>query len=351
MIADDLTGGGDIGIQFADKGLQVTLSIDVDEIKDIPMETEVWVINTNSRSESPKSAVKKVTKAVAYLKEWNAQFHYKKIDSTLRGNLGVELEAYIDALGIEKLPFCAAFPDMGRITKDTVHFVNGQKISESPYSRDIKSPVTESNIRKLLAAQTEKSEKIEVEDAVTNEDLEILSRDISGNVFAGAAAWAGWLADRWLSAPRKVKTVVVSPGPVLVVSGSLNPVSLGQIEYWEKKGLNSIRFTDTKDTGDLEEEDLLIKTVEEEAAGSLKKLNKAATNLFDSKKWSHLILNGGDTAHEFMMSCGIKQVNVIKSIIPGIALTEYDGKYIILKPGGYGMADHLVKLARLLDGR
>lgn len=41
---------------------------------------------------------------------------YKKIDSTLRGNIGVELDAVIDALNISTVIIAPVFPKNGRIT-------------------------------------------------------------------------------------------------------------------------------------------------------------------------------------------------------------------------------------------
>lgn len=350
MITDDLTGGGDTGIQFADKGLKVVLSIDVDDIKGIPMDAEVWVINTHTRSEPENKAAKKVKKAVEILKNWHARYYYKKIDSTLRGNIGVELEAMMESLRIEKIPLCAAFPDMGRVTVDSTHYVGGKKVSESSYGRDIKSPVKESDINKLLSNQMNNSERIDVKDASTNEDLENLSKEITGNVFAGAAAWAGKLTDRLLSSSRMVHGIILSPGSVLTVSGSLNPISLEQVKYWEQSGKGSIDINESKKNMDVDG-DLIVKTSIEETTGSLKKINKIACNLWNTGKWNRVILNGGDTAYGFMKSLGIGQVNVIKSLMTGVALTEYDGKYTVLKPGGYGEAGTLVKLAGLLGGR
>ncbi len=350
MIADDLTGGGDIGVQFADKGLKVVLSVDVECIKDMPMDAEVWVINTQSRSENDKNAAKKVKKAAGLLKDWNAEYYYKKIDSTLRGQIGAELEAFIEVLDIEILPLCAAFPDIGRTTVDSVHYVEGKRIDETSYSEDIKSPVKEANIKILLSNQMNNPEKVDVKDASTNEDLEKLSNEYAGKVFAGAAAWAGKLADCWLSSPRKVQSIILTPGPVLAISGSLNPVSLKQVEYWEDSGLGGIDINENKNEVD-DEDDLLVKTIGEEVTGSLKRLNKIAGSYWNSGKWNHVILNGGDTAYSFFLSQGIQQVDVIKSLDTGIALTANEGSYIVLKPGGYGEVDMLIKLARLLDGK
>lgn len=348
ILTDDLTGGGDIGVQFADKGLKVKLSIDIDAIKDIPSGTEVWIINTNSRSDSPVKAAKKVTKAAEYLKSWNADYFYKKVDSTLRGPIGAELQALIDSLDIESLPFCAAYPDMGRVTIDSIHYVHGQKITDSSYGSDINAPVTESNIKILLEKQMETPQKVDVKDAANNNGLVSICKERKGKVFAGAAAWAGYLLDEWITTPRKVQNVVFSPGPVMLVSGSLNPVSLRQKKYWEETGKFIMDLNSEKKYPD---DDLLVTTVEKETASSIKKLMKIALSLWSTGKWDRVILNGGDTAYRFMKGLGDNELEIIKSVSPGIALAKHMNNFVILKPGGYGEDDMFIKLVRLLGGK
>lgn len=193
-------------------------------------------------------------------------------------------------------------------------------------------------------------DRIDVKDASTNEDLERIIKETTGKVFAGAAAWAGKLVDAWLSASRKAPSMILSPEYVFIVSGSLNPLSLEQVKFWEENGRASIDINEDKKNV-TDEGDLMIKTSIEKTDGSLKKLSKLANHLWDKGNWNRLILNGGDTAYEFMVSAGIGQVNVIKSLLPGIAVTGYMDKYIVLKPGGYGDPETLLKLARLLGGK
>ncbi|MBN2406805.1 MAG: hypothetical protein JXJ19_03810 [Elusimicrobia bacterium] len=350
VISDDLTGAGDVGAQFAGRGLKAVISTGVESVKETPDGAEVWIINTNSRDISRNKAVKSVKKAVILLKAWNAEYFYKKIDSTLRGNLGAELEVFADELGAESIPFCAAFPDMGKTTIGGVHYVLGERLEETPYAKDTGCESCNSEIRKIIELQMKDSGRIDVKDAATNEDLENMSRGIKGNVFAGAAAFAGYLADSWLTANRKVQPIALSPGPVLVISGSLNPISLEQVKYWEENGSASIIAEDIKEPLD-PAKDLLIKTPMLREEGILKKLNKAAYKLWTENKMDRVILNGGDTAYGFMAAAGIKTLNVVKSMAPGIALTEADKKYFILKSGGYGQTDALTSLSRLLGGR
>lgn len=61
------------------------------------------------------------------------QYIYKKTDSALRGNIGAELGALVAASGQKILPFVPAFPQMNRITKGGIHYIDGVPVTESSF--------------------------------------------------------------------------------------------------------------------------------------------------------------------------------------------------------------------------
>ncbi|RAZ93762.1 four-carbon acid sugar kinase family protein, partial [Klebsiella oxytoca] len=63
-------------------------------------------------------------------------YMYKKTDSALRGNVGSELTAVLDATGSRSLHFFPAFPRMHRTTEDGIHYINGIPVHESVFGRD-----------------------------------------------------------------------------------------------------------------------------------------------------------------------------------------------------------------------
>ncbi|MFH1416325.1 MAG: four-carbon acid sugar kinase family protein [Elusimicrobiota bacterium] len=349
VIADDLTGGGDVGIQFADRGLDVVLSTDIAGIENSPDNAHVWVINTDSRAIDGKTAASRVKKALDSLKKWGADYFYKKIDSTLRGNIGVELDAALEGSGTETIFLCAAFPEMGRVTKDAVHYVNGIEVSESSYGRDIKMPVSESNIEKLLAGEMREPGKVKVFDAETDSDIENIAERQGTDFYAGAAALAGKLAGCWFKKELLPPFVNNSFGPVLAVTGSLNPVSLEQTAYWKESGYTVLEpgKEEDCDTG----QDALITTGSLKNERALERVCRRAAGLWKTKRWKNIILNGGDTADSVMDEAGIKELKVVRSVLPGIAVTENNNRYLVLKPGGYGKKDTLVKLAQVFNGQ
>ena len=85
IIADDLTGATDSSGHFVRKGFSTIVFLD----PHVPLTADVIVINTDSRADDARTARKKVKKAVRSLL---GRTIYKKIDSSLRGNIGVELK-------------------------------------------------------------------------------------------------------------------------------------------------------------------------------------------------------------------------------------------------------------------
>ena len=75
---------------------------------------------------------------------------YKKTDSVLRGNIGAELSAALQASEAEYLAFVPSYPAMNRITKNGIHYVDEIPLSESIFGRDPFNPVTESDVAKLI---------------------------------------------------------------------------------------------------------------------------------------------------------------------------------------------------------
>ena len=162
VVADDLTGAADTGIQLAKRGFYtILLPFGMYETGSRHIQTvsslssQAAALSTNSRGEGARSAYYRVRNATACLiRESHPQYVYKKIDSTLRGNVGAEIEAVMEAAGSEAAILAPAFPEYGRTTVEGIHYVNGQLLSQTEAAFDPVSPVTESHIPTLLQKQT-----------------------------------------------------------------------------------------------------------------------------------------------------------------------------------------------------
>ena len=132
---------------FASMGFSTTVILDPSFSSD----SDVTVITTNSRAEAPNIAGERAKQAVRSLA---GRAVYKKIDSTLRGNIGVELEAAIAEITCEKAVVAPAFPAVGRTTMAGVLLVNGVPVAETQFANDPILPVKESHIPSLLEQST-----------------------------------------------------------------------------------------------------------------------------------------------------------------------------------------------------
>ena len=83
VIADDITGAMDTGVGLAKAGLAAAITFS----GSMNPGSDSVVATTDSRAESPSEAYRRV-KAVGEL--FHDYYIYKKIDSTLRGNIAAE---------------------------------------------------------------------------------------------------------------------------------------------------------------------------------------------------------------------------------------------------------------------
>ena len=153
IIADDLTGAGDVGVQFSYAGLRTRTLCDA-RLPVWPAGIDTVVVDTHSRGLAPTAAYAAVAAAAQVLHAAGARLVYKKIDSTLRGALGAELDAALDVSGATLAVVCPAYPANGRTLVDGILAVDGQPVAQTPIGRDPIAPVRESHLPTLLAQQS-----------------------------------------------------------------------------------------------------------------------------------------------------------------------------------------------------
>ncbi|MEF8856783.1 MAG: four-carbon acid sugar kinase family protein [Haloplanus sp.] len=141
IVADDLTGACDTGHEFAARGHWTRVIVD-GRNDDSDAAVDALVVNTDSRYERPEMAATAVRTAV---ESRSGGVVYKKIDSTLRGNLGAEVTAALSALAAtrpattdegdsERAPLAVvapAYPDAGRTTACGHHLVDGALVTDA----------------------------------------------------------------------------------------------------------------------------------------------------------------------------------------------------------------------------
>lgn len=151
VVADDFTGANDAGVSLAQAGHTVDVAFETPYCGD----ASVWVINSDSRAMEPKQAAMKMTSLMRHLPlANNPPLMIKKIDSTLRGNIGAEIEALMRACGITGAVVAPAFPQAGRTTVDGECWVNGVRLTETEFASDPKTPVMSARIADIIRLQT-----------------------------------------------------------------------------------------------------------------------------------------------------------------------------------------------------
>ncbi|GKX41143.1 membrane protein [Pectobacterium carotovorum subsp. carotovorum] len=154
VVADDFTGANDAGVGLAQHGARVSVVFDVNKLH-ADLLGDAVVINTDSRAASEETAFQRTTAVVeAWLAVGGQGWIVKKIDSTLRGNLGAEVTAALFATGTPVALIAAASPTLGRVTRKGEVWVNGGLLTDTEFASDPKTPVASASIAARLAEQT-----------------------------------------------------------------------------------------------------------------------------------------------------------------------------------------------------
>ncbi|MEZ4639796.1 MAG: four-carbon acid sugar kinase family protein [Caldilineaceae bacterium] len=138
MLADDLTGAADSAARCRHAGFSAAIFLQPPQP---PLPADANALTSDSRHLPAHDAAQRVRAVAAPLADLDARW-YKKIDSTLRGNLGSELDALLD-LGIgDCAVICPAFPAQGRALIDgsrsprrlgaQIHFAHAVMGAEPP---------------------------------------------------------------------------------------------------------------------------------------------------------------------------------------------------------------------------
>ncbi|WP_101842708.1 four-carbon acid sugar kinase family protein [Halobacillus sp. Marseille-P3879] len=169
MIADDLTGANDSGIQLKEKGLSTSVYFEIPA--DQKSLDEAIVIDTDSRALNREAAYEATKAAAEFLAQAGYTNIYKKMDSTLRGYIGLELQAVDEVFDPSFIVVAPAFPPYGRTTENGIHLLHGEPVSETELAIDPKHPVSESHLPTLIEEETGKKTAL-INEKVLNQDVD-----------------------------------------------------------------------------------------------------------------------------------------------------------------------------------
>ena len=272
IIADDLTGANDTALQFMLNGAETNILLNTTVKPTSTHPRQVWAISTESRNIDAQEALVKVKNATEFFTEKiNPDFIYKKIDSTVRGNIAIEALAILNVLNWDAAIVIPAFPQEGRTTVGGYHLLKGIPIERTEMAIDPHSPITESHLPTLFKQQLDEKfknlvgsielatvmdgagpilkkintlieigAKIIIADAVTTTDIEQITLAMSKSNYqilpVGTAATARVLSKEWLPKDNLSENLPIKlpPMPKLIISGSATQITANQIEKFEQ---------------------------------------------------------------------------------------------------------------------
>lgn len=408
VIADDFTGALDTGVQFAASGAETRVVTNIEyDFSRTGREVQVLVLVAETRHVKWEEAYRMVYGIAKRACESGIPYLYKKTDSALRGNIGSELKAVLDAAGKRSLHFLPAFPRMNRVTRNGIHYIDGSPVHESVFGKDPFEPVTCSYIPDMMRGEVpvtvvesmdgwERQNGVMVYDASTDEELmsigSFLKEKGELGLTAGCAGFAAVLP-QLLGLSGKRRERISLDKKFLVACGSVNPITVRQLDYAERAGMKRIRLTPEqkleKDYLESEEgnralEEWTKTALEEECcifdtndlpgcraaceyAGShglsldelrvriADTLGRVVEHLVRAGVKSTMLLTGGDTLMGFMRHIGCDEIVPVCEMAPGTVLSQVDidGRTysIISKSGGFGEEKLIAELAEKIGGR
>jgi uncharacterized protein YgbK (DUF1537 family) len=157
-IGDDFTGSTDLANTLVRQGMRTIQTIGAPKSATNLSEADAVVVALKSRTIPAAEAVAQSLEALDFLKGIGCrQFFFKycsTFDSTDDGNIGPVAEALLEALGSDLTIACPAFPENGRNVFKGHLFVGDELLSDSGMKDHPLTPMTDSNLVRVLRRQT-----------------------------------------------------------------------------------------------------------------------------------------------------------------------------------------------------
>ncbi len=275
VIADDLTGANATGVLLKKMNYEAYTVMNSERVElSMLVDCDCVLYPTDSRGVEPEIAYNRVHNVCNLLKGDDVKVYSKRIDSTLRGNLGSETDAMLDCLGEDYVAIVApCFPSSGRIVAGGYMLVGGLPLHKTDIAVDPKTPVKISEaavlfdeqskyqvssillkdlmhgkhyLADLMNQQVEEGSRIIVLDCITQEDLDLIADAVITSKLKVVAVDPGVFTStlaRKLITPSQKK----EKSKILAVVGSVNPNTTAQMkELWLSQRTYNV-FVNTKE--------------------------------------------------------------------------------------------------------
>ena len=408
VIADDFTGATDVASMLVRAGLRTVQVIGVPQ-GEAP-DVDAVVVALKSRTVPAADAVRESIAALRWLRSAGArQFYFKycsTFDSTPAGNIGPVAEALLDELGAAFAIACPAFPENGRTVFRGHLFVGDQLLSDTGMRDHPLTPMTDSNLVRVLQAQSRgpvgllghdtvargpaaihariaalcgEGVRLAVADAIDNDDLRALAQSCVDMplITAGSGVALGlpevYAARGWVTPDAGAAQLDAVGGHAAVLSGSCSTATNAQVQDWIGSGRPALRIDPHALAGGepvaaqalawarerLAAAPVLIyatATPQEvkaaqaalgvEAAGQLVEhcLAELALGLHELGV-RRFVVAGGETSGAVVQSLGVRSLRIGTTIDPGVPWTQATGRPLLLalKSGNFGSVDFFAK--------
>jgi D-threonate/D-erythronate kinase len=377
IIADDLTGAMDSAGPFAGRGVETWVVADPAACDPSSLKSaQVVAVNTDSRHLSAPVAAERVADAVRRL-AGSREVLFKKIDSTLRGNVVAETLAMLRESGRRAAWVAPAFPAQGRTVVEGIVRVNGVELGRTDFARDALSPPPLAPLHQVFASAapgfdvrsvkardcTAGERAIRVVDAVDNDDLALVAKNSAmepGNVLlVGSAGLTHALAAQMFAGAPVPGARPGVEGPMLFVVGSRAMASAQQVEAL---GLEAGTVVLSLPNGMGENlafpgtDNLVLRATAAAAPASAEEvaahLAHHALSAVRAMGIKAVVATGGDTAMAILSASGNPALRVHGDLMPGIPYARIlvDGTpiWLVTKAGGFGGQSALCDIAREL---
>jgi uncharacterized protein YgbK (DUF1537 family) len=396
IIADDLSGALDATAPFAARGADARVVISLEALA-VTLNAwqgqwpDVIAVNTESRHLEAEEAALRVSEAVRLLKRINPQQWFKKVDSTLRGQVIAECRALREALGTPLL-LAPAVPAQGRIVRDAEVWVDGTPLRETAYHQDARSTPLAGPIDQAFAASGLPLQRYRpgregplpsndcIADAASDEMLSALYESAlygsaliakENRAMAGAAGLATAIAQHCFGLPGEISRSLHSVNMVLYAVGSRSPRAAEQLQQLcqqlpdvaivaaDGAPCAAPRTSPCNSPCDspFNSHALSACVVVPGGSSAARTANEVAeamaaqvasiTSTWKDDDESLLFLTGGDIAMAVLSRQGVSYITVEAEWSPGVALGYLDGiprRRVMTKAGGFGDPQLLVRL-------
>jgi D-threonate/D-erythronate kinase len=414
VIADDLTGAADCAASSAARGCRAAVllhSPDQESEAGWP-DTDILSIDANTRCQPAEQSSEIMARLVHLCDSQQTDnpgyVLFKKIDSTLRGNVAAELSALLQARRSGKpanaklsVLLAPALPAQGRTTVGGRIVVYGVPLEETDiWNAEVRAP--QSDIRKLITdsglscgsieidivrssstclrraiAQTAELTDVVVCDAETDEDLGAIASASTGQpaitALAGSAGLAFQIAREIdVAAAAQVRTWSFAAGPTLFLVGTTASLSMQQARMLEDipdvatfhTGPGSLRTSPGGIQADIVQNlrsgrDVLLLLDESDHCSTYdwQFLPQALSNLLSEcqQYLGGLVATGGETARAALDALGIRRLRLLGEVEPGLPISVADHWVrplpVVTKAGAFGSTQALVLCREFLRGR